>query len=149
MATKKEIFGWSMYDFANTIFSALVVTVYFPLFVTLKGGNAFHVGLVMSVSMLLAGLLVPLLGAVADITQRKKLLLFIFTVLCCAFTFFIGFPGLMAVLLLALFANFFFHASLDVYDAILVDISNIKSPHYIYRNTCKKRSSTYQQMLFL
>ncbi|MBW2996873.1 MFS transporter, partial [Candidatus Woesearchaeota archaeon] len=73
MSNKKEIFGWSMYDFADTIFSALFITVYFPIFVVLKGGTAFHVGLVMSLSMLLAGLLVPFLGAVADVTQRKKL----------------------------------------------------------------------------
>ena len=94
---KKQIFGWSMYDFANTIFSALFITVYFPLFVVLKGGTAFHVGLTMSISMLLAGLLVPTLGGVADITQRKKLLLFMFTVLCCMFTFFTGFFGLLLV----------------------------------------------------
>lgn len=124
MSIKKQIFGWSMYDFANTIFSALFVTVYFPLFVVLKGGSAFHVGLVMSVSMLLAGLIVPFLGAIVDITQRKKLLLFAFTLMCCTVTFFTGFFGLIAVLLLGLFANFFYHASLDVYDSLLVNISN-------------------------
>tara|TARA_Y100000310_G_scaffold220049_1_gene221498 strand:+ start:204 stop:539 length:336 start_codon:yes stop_codon:yes gene_type:complete len=62
---KREIFGWSTYDFANTIFSSLFITVYFPLFVTLKGGTAFHVGLVMSTSMVLAGLTVPISAAVA------------------------------------------------------------------------------------
>tara|TARA_Y100000310_G_scaffold345863_1_gene471759 strand:- start:28881 stop:30059 length:1179 start_codon:yes stop_codon:yes gene_type:complete len=124
---KKQIFGWSMYDFADTIFSALFITVYFPLFVVLKGGTAFHVGLVMSISMLLAGLLVPLLGAVADITQRKKLLLFIFTVLCCIFTFFTGFFNLITVLLFGLLANLFYHACLDVYDSMLVNISTQKN----------------------
>jgi len=116
-----------MYDFADTIFSALFITVYFPLFVVLKGGTAFHVGLVMSISMLLAGLLVPLLGAVADITQRKKLLLFIFTVLCCIFTFFTGFFNLITVLLFGLLANLFYHACLDVYDSMLVNISTQKN----------------------
>ena len=131
MTNKKQIFGWSMYDFANTIFSALFVTVYFPLFVVLKGGNAFHVGLVISVSMLLAGLLVPFLGAIADITRRKKLLLFIFTVLCCLFTFFIGFFTLGLVLLLGLLANFFYHAGLDVYDSLLVNISSKRNIGWI------------------
>jgi UMF1 family MFS transporter len=131
MTNKKQIFGWSMYDFANTIFSALFVTVYFPLFVVLKGGNAFHVGLVISVSMLLAGLLVPFLGAIADITRRKKLLLFIFTVLCCLFTFFTGFFTLGLVLLLGLLANFFYHAGLDVYDSLLVNISSKRNIGWI------------------
>lgn len=124
---KKQILGWSMYDFANTIFSALFVTVYFPLFVTLIGGTPFHVGLITSLSMLLAGLLVPFLGALADITKRKKLLLFIFTLFCCIFTFFTGFFGLTIVLILALFAKFFYHASLDIYDSILPDISTQKN----------------------
>ena len=113
-----------MYDFADTIFSALFITVYFPVLVVLKGGTAFHVGVVMSLSMLFAGLLVPFLGAVADVTQRKKLLLFIFTTLCCIFTFFTGFFELTAVLVLGLLANLFYHASLDVYDALLVNISH-------------------------
>ena len=127
----KEIFGWSMYDFANTIFSALFVTVYFPLFVTLKGGTAFHVGLVMSISMFLAGLTVPLLGAVADITKRKKLLLIIFTIVCCIFTFLTGFFSLIWLLLFALLANYSFRACLDVYDALLVDISTKKNLGWI------------------
>tara|TARA_Y100000310_G_C20691737_1_gene822729 strand:- start:487 stop:1680 length:1194 start_codon:yes stop_codon:yes gene_type:complete len=124
MGIKKQIFGWGMYDFANTIFSALFVTVYFPLFVVLKGGNAFHVGLVFSASMLLAGLLVPFLGAIADITQRKKFLLFMFTAVCCIFTFFTGFFVLSIVLFFGLLANFFYHAGLDVYDSLLVNVSS-------------------------
>ncbi|MCK4522260.1 MAG: MFS transporter, partial [Nanoarchaeota archaeon] len=131
MSIKKQIFGWSMYDFANTIFSALFVTVYFPLFVILKGGNAFHVGLVMSLSMLLAGITVPFLGAFSDITKRKKLLLFIFTVICCTFIFLTGFFGLIAVLLFGLLANYFFHACLDVYDALLVNISTKRNIGWI------------------
>ena len=128
---KKQIFGWSMYDFANTIFSALFITVYFPLFVVLNGGTSFYVGLTMSISMLLAGLLVPFLGAIADITQRKKLLLFIFTLLSCIFTLFTGLFDLTLILILGLLANFFYHASLDVYDSLLVDISSKKNIGWI------------------
>lgn len=131
MVPKLQIFGWSMYDFANTIFSALFVTVYFPLFVVLKGGNAFHVGLVMSLSMLAAGLLVPFLGAVADITQRKKIMLIVFTVLCCVATFLTGWFGLLFILVFGLLAKFFFHAGLDVYDALLVNISSAKNRGWI------------------
>ena len=131
MSIKKQIFGWSMYDFANTIYSALFVTVYFPLFVVLKGGTAFHVGLTFSISMLLAGLLVPFLGAIVDITKRKKLFLIIFTILCCLSVFLAGFFSLWYVLLFALLANFFFHASLDVYDALLVNLSTPKNIGWI------------------
>ena len=127
MLLKKQIFGWSIYDLANTIFSALFVTIYFPLFVVLKGGTAFHVGLVMSLSMLLAGFLVPFFGALADVTQRKKFFLFLFTLLCCIFTFFTGFFDLVTLLFFGLFANFFYNASLDIYDSFLVNLSNSKN----------------------
>jgi len=123
MSIKKQIFGWSIYDLANTIFSALFITVYFPLFVVLKKGTAFHVGIAMSLSMLLAGLLVPFLGALADITKRRKLLLFIFTLLCCVFTFLTGFFNLFFVLLFGLLANFFYHAGLSIYDSYLINLS--------------------------
>lgn len=116
-----------MYDFANTIFSALFVTIFFPLFIILLGGTAFHVGLVFSLSMFLAALIVPTIGAIADITKRKKLLLFTFTLFCCILTFLLGFSGLFVALVLGLLANFFYHASLDVYDAMLIDISNKKN----------------------
>ena len=131
MSLKKQIFGWSVYDFANTIFSALFVTVYFPLFVVLIGGNAFQVGLVFSISLFLAAFTVPFLGAIVDISKRKKVLLFIFTVLCCIFTLFTGFFGLVIALILGLLANFFYHASLDIYDAMLVDLSHKKNIGYI------------------
>ena len=127
MSNKKQIFSWSIYDLANTIFSALFITIFFPLFIILLGGTAFHVGLVFSVSMLLAAFIVPTLGAIADITKRKKLLLFTFTLICCVFTFFTGFAGLVLALILGLLANFFYHAGLDVYDAMLIDISTQKN----------------------
>ena len=127
MQNKKQIFSWSIYDLANTIFSALFITIFFPLFIILLGGTAFHVGLIFSISMFLAALIVPTLGAIADITKRKKLLLFIFTLICCIFTFFTGFAGLVLALILGLLANFFYHAGLDVYDAMLIDISTQKN----------------------
>jgi len=131
MGLKKQILGWTIYDFANTIFAALFITVYFPLFVILKGGNAFHVGLVFSLSMLLAAFLVPYIGALADITQRKKILLFILTIACCIATFFVGFFALIPVLIIGLLANFFYNASLDVYDSFLVNLSTKKNRGWI------------------
>lgn len=131
MTTKKEIFGWCMYDFANTIFSALFTTVYFPLLIILKGGTIFHVGLIMSIAMILAALFVPYLGAIADITKRKKLMLFIFTLLCCISTLFAGYFNLTTTLIFGLLAKFFFNASLDVYDSMLVDISNKRNVSFI------------------
>ena len=61
---KTKIFAWSMYDLANTAFSALFITFFFPVLIKVYlGGNEFQLGLSMGVSMLLAGILVPFLGA--------------------------------------------------------------------------------------
>ncbi|MBI2671284.1 MFS transporter [Candidatus Woesearchaeota archaeon] len=131
MTTKKEIFGWCMYDFANTIFSALFTTIYFPLIVILKGGTVFHIGLIVSIAMISAALFVPYLGAIADITKRKKPMLFIFTLLCCIATLFSGYFDLKTTLIFGFLAKFFFNASLDIYDSILVDISNKRNISFI------------------
>ncbi len=128
---KLPIFGWVMYDLADTIFSALFVTLFFPLLVTLKGGPPFHVGLPMGAALLLAGILVPFVGAVADITQRKKLILLVFTILTCVFTFVTGFFSLVPMLIAAVLATLFYHASLDVYDALLVNVSSRKNVGWI------------------
>lgn len=127
MVNKKQIFGWSVYDFANTIFSALFITVFFPLYVVLLGGTPLHVGLTMSLSMLLAGVTVPFIGALADVTKRKRVLLILFTTLCCLATLITGFVGFYMVLFFAFFANLFYRASLDVYDSFLVDVADKKN----------------------
>ena len=127
MKINKQLFGWGIYDFGNTIFSALFVTIYFPLMVVLSGGTEFQVGLTFSLSMLVAAFLVPTIGAVADITGRKKLFLIIFTMASCIATLLVGFSGLSAVLIFGLLANLFYHASLDIYDSMLTDMSNKKN----------------------
>ena len=65
---KKEVFSWGLYDFANTIFSALFVTFFYPFYIKdFLGGNESHVGLVFGGSMLFVGLIVPFIGALSDV----------------------------------------------------------------------------------
>ena len=85
---KKEIFAWSLYDFANTSYSVIVVTVVYAVFfkkyivgdyiIDLFGlhrnpGDLLW-GFSGAVSMLLVGVSSPVLGAIADYYNRKKLL---------------------------------------------------------------------------
>lgn len=116
----REVFAWGMYDFANTIFSALFVTFFFPFYVkTFLGGNEFQIGLVFGISMLLVGLLVPLIGAYSDSLGRRMPFIIVFTVLCCVATLFVAWAPLSAALLLGLIANFCYHAALTTYNALL------------------------------
>src|SRR5918993_2870753 len=70
-------FSWILYDFSNTIFSVTVLSFYFPLWVEDQvgsGGFLSGAGLVNSataVSALLVVFTAPILGAIADLRQRR------------------------------------------------------------------------------
>ncbi|MBW2980325.1 MFS transporter [Candidatus Woesearchaeota archaeon] len=124
----KKIFGWTIYDLANTAFSALYVTFFFPVLIKVfLGGNEFHVGLVTSLGIFLAGVFVPFIGALSDSTGRKMPYVIFFTLLCVTATALTPYIGLYGALILGVFATLTFHACLDVYDAILTDISTKKN----------------------
>jgi UMF1 family MFS transporter len=117
---KREVFVWGIYDLANTAFSALFVTFFFPKYVTeFLGGNKFQVGLVFGLSMLLVGLLVPVIGAWSDRTRRRMPFIAMFTLFCCSATLFIPLVGLKTALFLGVLANFFYHAALTTYNALI------------------------------
>lgn len=130
------IFSWAMYDFANTIYSAVVVTAFFPVFMARLAGRDLYTGIAQTLSMIAAGLFVPIAGAVADRTGRAKRYLFWFTLACCGAAAAIGVvandrlydaaagspaPGLVLVAALACFgiANLAYQASLVFYDCLL------------------------------
>jgi len=127
-----KIFSWSMYDFANTAFSALFVSFFFPFFIKeFLGGNEFQIGLVMGVSMGLVAILVPFLGAFVDLTGKHNQIIKIFTVLCVACTALVAYSSLYMALFFGMLANFFYHGCLVVYNAILPTISKKKDMGYI------------------
>ncbi len=124
----KQLFGWSMYDFANTAFSALFITFFFPVLISVYlNGNEFHIGLAMGLSMFLAGIFVPFLGAVSDAIGKRKIFVLIFTLICVILTSIVAYSSLFWALILGALAAFSFHAALDVYDAMLFNISTSKN----------------------
>src|SRR3989338_8443760 len=103
----KQVFAWASYDLANTIFSALFVTFFFPFYIkNFLGGNEFQIGLVFGISMLLVALVAPVLGAISDKIKRRIPFIIFFTITCCIFTLLTSFVGLYASLLFGLVANF-------------------------------------------
>src|ERR671912_976144 len=76
-ASRLAAFSWILYDFSNTIFSVTILSFYFPLWVEEQvgsGGFLSGAGIVNSataVSALLVVLTAPVLGAVADLRQRR------------------------------------------------------------------------------
>ncbi len=113
-----------LYDFANTAFSAMYVTVFFPFLIkALFGAPEYVVGLTFGLSMLAVGFLVPLIGVFCDITGRKTMILFSFTLLCIVSMILTPYFGLAFAVFCGFVANFAYHSCLVVYNSFLPDIS--------------------------
>ena len=121
---KKEVFAWGMYDLANTIYSALFVTFFFPFYVkAFLGGNEFQIGLVFGLSMLAVGVIVPVIGAWSDSIGKRMPFIVFFTIVCCLLTWLVAKVPLYAALTAGFFANFAYHAALTTYNALLPKIA--------------------------
>ena len=129
--TRRQIFAWTLFDFANTAFYVLILTVSYPLyFKEIVVGNQVHGdflwGSTFSISMAITAMISPLLGAAADGGAGKKRFLFLFTILCIGATALLFFveEGMIAVgMLLIILANIGFEAGLVFYDAFLPELT--------------------------
>lgn len=120
--------AWSLYDFANTIFSYAIVSTAIGLWLTDdsrfgQGPGQLVQGLAIAISVGLNALVSPILGALSDRGGRRLPFLLFFTVLTIVPTVLIGpSPALVGALLFTL-ANFAYQAALIYYDATLSAIS--------------------------
>src|ERR1044071_2206942 len=80
----EERASWALYDFANTIFSMNVATLYFSvwLIADLHASNTVY-ALGNGISSLLVVISVPLLGAISDARRRRKPWVVWFTLISC------------------------------------------------------------------
>lgn len=89
---RRTIVAWTLYDFANSAFSAIVYATVFPAYyANTVVGNAdgrgdFWWGLTVSVSMAVVALTSPFLGGIGDHAGLRKPLLIGFTLLSVAAT---------------------------------------------------------------
>ncbi len=95
---KREVFGWAMYDFANSGYTTVVITAVFAAYFV--GGIAqkaewatFAWTLALSISYAIVMLTMPSLGAYADLRGAKKKLLMWFTAGCVASTALLALAG--------------------------------------------------------
>ncbi|MGY4827491.1 MFS transporter [Sphaerotilaceae bacterium SBD11-9] len=95
---KREVFGWAMYDFANSGYTTVVLTAVFnAYFVGVVANGADWGTLAWTLSLAASSLIVmgvmPALGAYADLRANKKRLLAVSTALCVASTVMLAFAG--------------------------------------------------------
>jgi MFS transporter, UMF1 family len=119
------ILSWSLYDFANTIFSMNIISLYFPLWVTVdKEGRDIVYSLALSLSSVMVAVSMPIIGSRCDRLGRRMPLLVALTLLSVISTGLIGiFNQLLPGLLFFALANYGFHAALVPYDALLPAVS--------------------------
>lgn len=117
MASRKEIFGWAMFDFANQAYTTLIITVIFGVVFTriivgdspeFKLGNLLW-SMSLCISYALVVLLAPVCGAIMDHASSKKKFLFasyVLTVISTASLYFIT-PGVIILgMFLIIVSNF-------------------------------------------
>jgi UMF1 family MFS transporter len=142
---RREIFGWLMYDWANSAFYTTVISVLLGPYLTSlaqshvgENGVIFNFGFLgavtaknlfsisISVSVFCQVLFLPILGAVADYSNLKKRLMAFFCYLGVAASslmFFVTDNSYIFGSVLLIVANLSFGAANVFYNAYLVDIT--------------------------
>jgi len=135
---RSEVFGWAMYDFANSGYASVVLTAVF---------SAYFVGVVvsdptlgtlwwtlsLSLSHLVVMLTIPLIGARGDRLQRRKGLLAMTTVGCVLCIVGLGAVGPGAVglaVVMIIWSNIFFSWGESIISSYLPSLAR---PHAIGR----------------
>ncbi|MEE8594243.1 MAG: MFS transporter, partial [Gemmatimonadota bacterium] len=132
---RREVFSWCMYDFANSAFTTLIVTFIFSAyFVQVIVGDEVR-GTVLwtraiNISAIIVALTMPVLGAIADFSRRKKRFLLLATLQTLVFTILLFFmqPGMVFLAaVLFIFANVAYEGGQAFYNAFLPEISTSKN----------------------
>ena len=90
----RERASWALYDFANTIFSMNVATLYFGVWMIKDlGASSTLYAIASGISSILVVLSVPFLGALSDARRRRKPWVMWFTIISCLACAAIGILG--------------------------------------------------------
>lgn len=119
------IFSWVLYDFANSIYSTGVLSLYGSLWATKTlGASEAAYGATLSISMVLVAALAPWVGALSDRTRQRTPFVMAFTGLCCVATALMGFTAhaLLGLILLGI-SNFAYQMGAVPYNAQLSEIA--------------------------
>jgi len=140
-ATNKAVWGWALYDWANSAFATTVMAGFFPIFFkeywsygTNVNVSTAQLGFGNSIASLLVAIMAPLLGAVADqAAARKKFLITFayFGVLMTASLFLID-KGHWEVAIIAYILGITgFSGSIIFYDAMLPGVAEESRIDYV------------------
>ncbi len=128
---RREIFGWCCFDFANSSFTTIIITVVYAVYFqsTVAGGDPRAEGwwgTTLGLSQLVVLALSPLVGALGDATARKKVHLMRTAAVCALATaalFCVGPGEIWTALALVLVANIAFSLGENICGAFLPELS--------------------------
>lgn len=130
----RPVVAWALYDVASSAYPALVATYFGLYFVKVVAADrpqaATWWGLLAALTLVVAGLLAPFVGALADQRNRRLGILAAATVACCAATIAMAFtarggPWLAAILFVV--AQVGYTLATAIYDSLLVAVA--RPPH--------------------
>jgi len=135
MSSKLKILVWTLFDFANTSYSIIIVTFLYAVYFKQTVSEGKPIGdlywsIGTSVAMLITAIISPVLGAIADYSAGKKRFLLFFTLQCVIATALLTFVekgNVLSGLILFIIANVGFEAGLVFYDAFLPEITTPKN----------------------
>ncbi len=130
---KRSINAWTMYDWGNSAFATTIMAAVLPVYfasvagANLPGNQATVIwAYTTSISLLLAAIISPILGAMADFRGSKKTYLNIFLfigVAATALMYFIGTGDWLLACLLFVFGDIGFAGSIVFYDSLLPHVA--------------------------
>ena len=138
---KKAVWGWAMYDWANSAFATTVMAGFFPIFfkqywsygVDVNVSTA-QLGFGNSIASMMVALMAPVMGAVADKGSYKKKFLIFFTylgVLMTASLFMVQKGQWAGAIFIYAVGIIGFSGSVVFYDAFLPTVSGESDIDYI------------------
>ncbi len=128
---KREVFGWAMYDFANSGYTTVVLTAVFSAYFTgVVAGRAewatFAWTVALSISYAIVMLTMPSIGALADLRAAKKRYLALATIGCVLSTAALAFAGpgqVWLAMALIIFSNAFYSYGESLSAAFLPELA--------------------------
>jgi UMF1 family MFS transporter len=137
----KVVRAWYMYDWANSVYSLVIVSAIFPVYfkevartgdsdmVTFLGFNILNSNLfsyALSFSFLVVAAILPLLSGMADYAGKKKMFMKVFAwggaLSCMGLFLFTGMETLWLGILFSITASIGYSGSLVFYDAFLPEV---------------------------
>ncbi|MGK5092218.1 MFS transporter [Deltaproteobacteria bacterium TL4] len=138
--TKKEILGWAMFDFANSSYTTVVITViysaFFIKYIVPKGSvlQDSYWSIAIIIPTVLTMLISPFIGVLCDCSGHKKRYLMMTTLLCALSTAALGWvqPGhvILGIILLT-FSTAGFMLSESFCASFLTDLATKKNMAFI------------------